>query len=491
MRWCLRNGVDPARTLGGELLDSTTDGVTYVGQTYLHRAIERNKPDEIIALIAESSGALVDARTEGRLESALYLAVQEHYRPGPVVAILLAAGADPNLRAASNFGPHVAGKAPTRRTGSQGYGRVGLESIDEPVEGYFSIVLKDIVLSADEDKHLGVTYKGPKIAFPPRTYGGPTPLQLSVNRGLLDVARALLDGGADPEDLGVKRGLRVSNPKLVSVMETDVVGRLTNYEFEEWEVGGFPPGREIAYAVESGQLELVKLLLNRGASLDSYLDHYWPSFVSSAEVLEFLIDEGAGLRATDGAGRNALQIAIDICLMDSGPARGRNLKEASYPLIEQFLELGFDPTQRDNLGRNAAHAAASNKVFLRTRRGIDLLITLAGNALNARTAAGRTPLMLACLTQQRGILPVARLLIEAGAKPNIKDGDGRNVLYFCLDESGTNLEELLPFLFERGADPRVLDNAGQTPAQYTLENSSFYKGEEWLEAVEKFFDKYR
>ena len=80
-------------------------------------------------------------------------------------------------------------------------------------------------------------------------------------------------------------------------------------------------------------------------------------------------------------------------------------------------------------------------------------------------------------------------VVEAGADINLRDEDGRSVLYLCLkkivaDETFTRINILL----EQGADPNLPDNTGDTPLQLFIRYYS-YRYPNPLEIHERFPEK--
>ena len=98
----------------------------------------------------------------------------------------------------------------------------------------------------------------------------------------------------------------------------------------------------------------------------------------------------------------------------------------------------------------------------------------AGTDLNAKEpSGGSTPLLVAALYGQT---EAARLLIEKGAKLEIKNNDGATPLlvavFFCQPETAK-------LFLEKGADPHAQNNRGETPldtvaGRWTPELESLY-----------------
>ena len=100
-----------------------------------------------------------------------------------------------------------------------------------------------------------------------------------------------------------------------------------------------------------------------------------------------------------------------------------------------------------------------------------ILSSASGININVQTRVGRyTPLMIAA---DRGWIELVRLLLEAGADPEVKNHMGRTALFEAAQGVIVCIEPLL----EYGADPNITDKKGNTAFakifDSTLENVTF------------------
>ena len=79
--------------------------------------------------------------------------------------------------------------------------------------------------------------------------------------------------------------------------------------------------------------------------------------------------------------------------------------------------------------------------------------------LNEDNANGQTPLIKDLEIQFKGCMEV---MLEAGAKTNIRDNDGRTALHYVAERGWL---EICTMLVEAGANFDVLDSQGLTPSR--------------------------
>ena len=271
---------------------------------------------------------------------------------------------------------------------------------------------------------------------------GYSPLHQAAAGGNTDAIRLLLDRGSDPKakaDDGVtpvhsaaQSGHNEAIGLLVAAGgELDTVdhgGRTplwwaahrradetTRYLLERGADASAAGGDVVLQAIRSDDLALVRLLLERGASLDVSDDWgqtplHIAAYYGSTDSLRFLLERELAVNVRDPQRRTPLHQAA------------RSGKLESYKLI---LSAGGDPELRDGRGK----------------RPIDdpnLLI---------RTIEGRLP------------ADEVAYLFDSGASPDVPDATGRSPLQVAIEARNANAVELL---LERGADTGVMTRSGQS-----------------------------
>jgi ankyrin repeat protein len=173
---------------------------------------------------------------------------------------------------------------------------------------------------------------------------GATPLHSAAERGLADVASALIRRGARVD---ARRPERLDTP-LHFAANADVARVLieggADVEALDWS-----KRTPLHWAAQFGRLDVAELLIRSGAEIDRPADDgatplHWAAREGHAAVVQLLLREGAKANRKDGAGRTPLHFAA-----------WRGWVEA----VELLLGAGADPGLRDKGGRTPLHEARS------------------------------------------------------------------------------------------------------------------------------------
>ncbi|MEK7691152.1 MAG: ankyrin repeat domain-containing protein [Bdellovibrionota bacterium] len=219
-----------------------------------------------------------------------------------------------------------------------------------------------------------------------------TALMFACRHDNLDMAKAVLDAGADP-DLG------------------DVMGETALFR-----------------AVEIGDFDLVDLLFFHSAKVNVRNVHGATPLMRAvgsrddAFLTQKLISRGAHLNCKRKDGRTALMVAI----------------EHSHLLAAaRLLENDARHQSKDRHGRTALSIAAENGCVA----AVQLLLTPKHcTKLNAKDKLGQTPLIWAVIGQKTDAV---RALVEAGAKTNREDDFGRTAYQWAVFLGNQELQDLL------------------------------------------------
>ena len=369
------------------LLEAGADATAAVstGETVLMTCARTGNAGAVQALL--DHGARVDAREARERQTALMWAVSRGHTE--VVRALLDAGADVTAR--SRTSRHVI----SRRLQSElRYGELG--------RSYGS--------DAEETQ-----------------IGGFTPLLFAARHGRVDIARVLLEAGADVNDAA---------PDGASVLVVAVFsghGALARFLLEEGANANTATAGYTALhaAVLTGDLVTVEALLAHGARPD-------------AQVLE----------ATRVV-RNGQVLMINELLLGATP----------FALAAKFTE--------SDIMRVLAEAGADARLPLRNGWTPLMLAAGAGWRYEVWDRRDRVlPHLLATqaeLVDEAGTLAAVKVAVELGADLNAVDADGNTALHHVVDKG---FDEVVTYLAARGADLDVRNGRSQTALDIVVRGST-------------------
>ena len=277
---------------------------------------------------------------------------------------------------------------------------------------------------------------------------GHTALHIAAKRGHAEVARLLLDRGAD--------------------VEAETTSPEADYD-------GFRSCQPLHLAAYYRNVAVVELLLSCGA--DVRAGAAWQQhaavmalhcaisnitcFSEGAKpvlAVRAFLDAGAPIDAADSYGRRALHWVVQY-----------GGYQAARQQLELLLARVADVGATDNEGATPLHLACG--VVRPRSRGIvqemAQLLLSAGADVNAPLpGSGRTPLHLAAQHLSDCSANVARLLLEHGADVHVVDTNGCTPLHDACDPQGWAALEAVKTLLQHGADTRAADARGWQPVHF-------------------------
>ena len=299
------------------------------GETVLMAAARTGRPTAVAALLA--GGADPNGKQTSKEQTALMWAAAEGHLDA--ARLLVDKGANVSARAASGFTPLMfAAREPS------------LELVKFPVDR-----------GADVNASAG---------------DGSTPLLVATVRGHVDIAKFLLDKGAKPDGDAAKAGytpLHWASGTFESIITYDYPDAPG-----EWKAAGGIPSR-------AGKLELIRLLVSRGADIEAPLaknpprygyylygigrgdimtgatPFYLASLVVDVEVMKLLLSLGAKWDVRTKTGCTPLMAAAGLGYQD----QESRIPQASYVEATSFvLGLGADVNASNGDLFTPMHAAA-------------------------------------------------------------------------------------------------------------------------------------
>jgi ankyrin repeat protein len=193
-----------------------------------------------------------------------------------------------------------------------------------------------------------------------------------------------------------------------------------------------------------GRLAVLRLLLDRGAAIDSPDGNGWTPLLTALQsgeerIVRLLLERGANANATDGKGWSAFHY---LAANDSDAVLYRLLAEA-----------GADPNVQSRAEGNTALMIA---VDAGAAGAVQRLLECGASAAIARKD-GLTALHMAV---SKGEIAIARSLLEADADANARGiGNGGTALHVAAARGKLPMIDLL---LEHRGDPSVVDDNGYT-----------------------------
>lgn len=216
----------------------------------------------------------------------------------------------------------------------------------------------------------------------------------------------------------------------------------------------------LAEAVQADNLEIAKFLLEHGA--DKTINHSDDEFQTaifkarSAKMAQLLIANGANVSESDKKGLSVLLHAVANYL--------------DFDLLKVLLQNGADINARDDSGTTALLRAAWYPYERDDKNCVQFLLENGANA-NVANNQGETPLLVA------DRLDVLQALLAHGADVNAQNEDGQTALIHIAKMDDPEGEKT-KWLLEHGADVNIRDKEGKTALGYaTAVRSSWYSKE--------------
>lgn len=197
-------------------------------------------------------------------------------------------------------------------------------------------------------------------------------------------------------------------------------------------------------AIKDNNLELVKLLINYGADVNTILTpHNGATALHEAakkpdvDILKTLINAGALVDEVDKEGETALH---------------RACRYGNFDNAKLLLEWGANPNSRNCIGYKPIHVAASSDFHSKVE--IASLLFEHGVAVDSSDTLGRTALHYACMGNKPQLV---KFLIEKGANKVLEDKMEYTPFDYAVDNSiGKDITQTINFMLTTPQYKKVL-----------------------------------
>ncbi|MCG9126075.1 ankyrin repeat domain-containing protein [Candidatus Poribacteria bacterium] len=301
-----------------------------------------------------------------------------------------------------------------------------------------------------------------------------TPYCVARHEGRDAVADFLLEKGAKIDihsaaylgDFDTAKTLIEENPDIVNQGYLDSVwlpsgtANSVEHRYAEW-------ATPLCYAIIGGNIEIVKLLISKGAKIEAHSEILLDYAVSDdrPDIVKLLVENGADpskapLKVDDNSEMSQL-----LKSYGNPSADINSLDVMGWPLIVyvcrgdkgehpeeiiRLLDLGADIDARSSKGKSALHCAAKAG-FLNV---IDLLIEKGIN-IDATDNKGETPLFEAIrstIKKREKLHTAIESLLEKGADPNFKNNSGMSPLQVAQQKRREDTSIIVSLLEKYGAN---------------------------------------
>lgn len=304
---------------------------------------------------------------------------------------------------------------------------------------------------------------------------GETALMWAAGHDHADAIRVLVPGGANPD----ARSAAITLPAAKVDFSFAVATALPR--------GGMTA---LMYAARQGQIHAVTALAEMGANLNLADPEGCTALVIAImnahfDVAARLVEKGADPNIGDAAGMAALYAAVDMknpASLTNRPAVRPSGRLSAADLVDVLLAHGADPNialrapllmRQHNTGDAALGAGATP--LMRAAKALELGIMTAlldrGADPSRALANGTTTLAVALtgrgsrtLTPDTPMYQAVRLLLDRGADVNAAGANGATLLHQSVDRG----EAFVRLLVEKGAKVDLKDGTGRTPLDIAM-----------------------
>lgn len=196
-----------------------------------------------------------------------------------------------------------------------------------------------------------------------------------------------------------------------------------------------------------GDVSLLEILLSHSADINECDENGFTAFMEAAEygkveALRFLFDKGANVNLRRQTTKDKMRSK-----QGGGTALMSAAEHGHLEVLRILLnEMKAEVDARDNMGRNALIRTLLNHDCKHVEEITSILIQQ-GSDVNVRGERGKTPLISA--VERKHTRLVQMLLSQEGINMDDRDSDGKTALLIAVE---LKLKEIAQLLLEKGAD---------------------------------------
>ena len=218
-------------------------------------------------------------------------------------------------------------------------------------------------------------------------------------------------------------------------------------------------------AIESGNREIVSVLLDKGAKVngpdDAHITPLAQACSASApdeEMVRLLLDKGADPDGKRGGVYPDPEFFPILALVMVG---ANEVNSHMVACLRMLIDAGADV---DKVSGALDRSALDHAVEHSLTEKVHLLLDAGAANPNITGRYGRTPLF------KSRKMDITRALLDGGADPNFTDDFGKTPLHCLMESYGESAEwvGILEALLAAGGNPLHQDNHGRTPLQEEL-----------------------
>lgn len=280
-----------------------------------------------------------------------------------------------------------------------------------------------------------------------------------------------------------------------------IAQRLLEYGAQVNSHAGFYNTTPLHGAAEKGPLELVKLLVSKGAKVNAVDKEFSMPLAKAVqadnlEIAQFLLEQGADktINHSDTEFQTAIFKARSAKMAQLLIANGANVSDRDkkglsvllhavanyldFDLLKVLLQNGADINAQDKSGTTALLWAAQHPYERDDKNCVQFLLENGAKA-NVANNQGETPLLVA------EKLEVLQALLAHGADVNAQNEDGQTALIHVAQIYDPHGEKT-KWLLEHGADVNIRDKKGKTALGYATANSAGWYSKERVEILKQY-----